>query len=136
MLLADMGADVIVVERTSTFEGFGVPAQHDVNCRGKRSIALDLKNPLGLETLLRLVAGADALLEGYRPGVAERLGFGPAACHEINPKLVYGRITGWGQDGPLAKTAGHDINFISSASTCAVIPSCVTLRMNRRIGMT
>jgi alpha-methylacyl-CoA racemase len=121
MLLADMGADVVVVERTSRFAGFGVPSQHDVNCRGKRSIALDLKNPLGLKTLLRLVAGADALLEGFRPGVAERLGFGPEACHEINPKLVYGRITGWGQDGPLAKTAGHDINFISITGALAAI---------------
>jgi alpha-methylacyl-CoA racemase len=121
MLLADMGADVIVVERASSFAGFGVPAKHDVNSRGKRSIALDLKNPLGLKTLLRLIARADAVLEGYRPGVAERLGFGPEACHEINPKLVYGRITGWGQDGPLAKTAGHDINFISITGALAAI---------------
>ena len=121
MLLADMGADVIVVERASSFAGFGVPAKQDVNSRGKRSIALDLKNPLGLQTLLELIAGADALLEGYRPGVAERLGFGPKVCHEINPKLVYGRITGWGQDGPLAKTAGHDINFISITGALAAI---------------
>jgi alpha-methylacyl-CoA racemase len=121
MLLADMGADVIVVERSSRFAGFGVPAKHDVNSRGKRSIALDLKNPLGLKTLLRLVAGADALLEGFRPGVAERLGFGPEVCHEFNPKLVYGRITGWGQDGPLATTPGHDINFISITGALAAI---------------
>jgi alpha-methylacyl-CoA racemase len=121
MLLADMGADVIVVERASEFAGFGIPAIDDVNSRGKRSIALDLKNPLGLKTLLRLIAEAEALLEGFRPGVAERLGFGPAACHAINPKLVYGRITGWGQSGPLASTAGHDINYISITGALAAI---------------
>ena len=121
MLLADMGAEVIVVERSSQSSGIGLPAKDDVHSRGKRSIALDIKHPRGLETLLRLVEGADALFEGYRPGVAERLGFGPEACHAINPGLVYGRLTGWGQDGPLANTAGHDINYISITGALAAI---------------
>ncbi len=121
MLLADMGAEVIVVERSSQPSGIGLPTKDDVHSRGKRSIALDIKHPRGLETLLRLVEGADALFEGYRPGVAERLGFGPEACHAINPGLVYGRLTGWGQDGPLANTAGHDINYISITGALAAI---------------
>lgn len=121
MLLADMGADVIVVERSSKPTGIGIPAKDDVNSRGKRSIALDLKHPLGLKALLRLIEDADALLEGFRPGVAERLGFGPEDCHAINPALVYGRLTGWGQSGPLAGAAGHDINYISITGALAAI---------------
>ena len=121
MLLADMGADVIVVERSSETVGIAVPAQKDVTSRGKRSIAIDIKNPAGLKTLLRLVETADVLFESFRPGVAERLGFGPELCHEINPKLVYGRLTGWGQHGPLANAAGHDINYISLTGALAAI---------------
>ena len=121
MLLADLGADVIVVERSSKPTGLGPPSAKDVKARGKRSIALDLKNPEGLEALLRLVERADALLEGFRPGVAERVGFGPDACLARNPKLVYGRLTGWGQTGPLATTAGHDINYISLTGPLAAI---------------
>ena len=123
MLLADMGADVIVVEKSSQFSGLGIPAASDVHSRGKRSIALDLKNPQGLDALLRLVESADVLFEGFRPGVAERVGFGPEDCHAINPGLVYGRLTGWGQNGPLAKTAGHDINYISITGALAAIGS-------------
>ena len=111
MLLADMGAEVICVERSSApvfFDG-----NKNMSARGKKSIVLDVKTSQGLEALLRLVDSADVLLEGYRPGVAEKLGFGPEVCAQRNPKLVYGRMTGWGQTGPLAKTAGHDINYIA-----------------------
>lgn len=121
MLLADMGAEVVVVERSSRTSGIAFPAAGDVNSRGKASIALDVKNPLGLETLQRLVERADVLFECYRPGVAERLGFGPEDCHAINPKLVYGRLTGWGQFGPLAESAGHDINYIAITGALAAI---------------
>lgn len=108
MLLADMGAEVIVVERASSDH-----VMPDVTRRGKKSIALNLKSKEGLETLLNLVEGADAIFEGFRPGVAERLGVGPDECLKRNPKIVYGRMTGWGQTGPLAQAAGHDINYIS-----------------------
>lgn len=108
MLLADMGADVISVERP------GVTDRDDAVCmRGRRSIGLNLKQSESVELLLDLVAKADVLYEGFRPGVAERLGIGPQQCMARNPGLVYGRMTGWGQDGPLAHTAGHDINYIS-----------------------
>ena len=110
MLLADMGAEVIVVDRATDSNKIRLP---DCNGRGKRSIALNLKSPEGIETLLALVEQADVLFEGFRPGVAEKLGVGPDDCLARNPKLVYGRMTGWGQFGPLAKTAGHDINYIS-----------------------
>ncbi len=114
MMLADMGADVLRVDRAGDVRG-GDPAlpPGDVLNRGRRSIGVDLKNPEGLETLLTLVEGADGLLEGFRPGVAERLGFGPDVCLERNPALVYGRMTGWGQEGPYSQTAGHDINYIA-----------------------
>jgi alpha-methylacyl-CoA racemase len=110
MMLADMGAEVIRVERTTRR-----PPEHrtDISFRGKRSIALDLKLPEGANALLRLLDDADALIEGFRPGVAERLGIGPEVCLKRNPKLIYGRVTGWGQDGPLANAAGHDINYIA-----------------------
>ncbi len=114
MVLADLGAEVIRVDRAS-----GVPEQmpegpaRDVLNRGRRSIAVDLKTPRGAETVLRLVESADALIEGFRPGVAERLGIGPDAALAANPRLVYGRMTGWGQDGPYADAAGHDINYIA-----------------------
>lgn len=110
MLLADMGAEVITVERTSDPSKKRLP---DCAGRNKRSIALNLKSKAGIKTLLDLVEQADVLLEGFRPGVAERLGVGPEDCHKRNPKLIYGRMTGWGQTGPLAQAAGHDINYIS-----------------------
>ncbi len=121
MLLADMGADVIVVERSTEHQGIGLPAELDIHSRGKRSIVLDLKSENGISTLLKLVEKSDVLFEGFRPGVAERLGFGPEVCHAHNPKLIYGRITGWGQTGPLAKSAGHDINYISLSGALAAI---------------
>lgn len=110
MMLADMGAEVVRIERG----GAGiVEASRDPLLRNRRSIALNLKNADGLAAALKLIGNADALIEGYRPGVAERLGLGPDVCLQRNPKLVYGRMTGWGQDGPLAKAAGHDINYIA-----------------------
>ncbi len=116
MLLADMGADIIRVDRAQSVVG-GDPASppSDVLNRGRRSIGVDLKNPEGVEALLELVEHADALIEGFRPGVCERLGIGPDVCLERNPKLVFGRMTGWGQEGPYAQAAGHDINYISLA---------------------
>lgn len=110
MLLSDMGAEVIVVDRATDPNKVRLP---DCNGRGKRSIALNLKSPEGVETLMTLVEQADVLFEGFRPGVAEKLGVGPDECLARNPKLVYGRMTGWGQFGPLAHSAGHDINYIS-----------------------
>ncbi len=120
MMLADMGADVIRVDRAANAMG-GDPEvpPSDVLNRGRRSIALDLKSPEGMAVLMDLVEHADGLIEGFRPGVAERLGFGPEACAERNPKLVFGRMTGWGQDGPYAPTAGHDINYIALAGVLA-----------------
>jgi alpha-methylacyl-CoA racemase len=112
MVLADMGADVIRIDRPGGGL-FGAGTPHDLLNRGKRSICIDLKRPEGVETVLRLVDGADALLEGFRPGVVEKLGIGPQACLARNPRLAYGRMTGWGQDGPMAQEAGHDINYIA-----------------------
>ena len=110
-LLSDMGADVIMIERPSgNFAGQGVPM---LEKRGKRSIVIDLRNEGAAEIVLKLVANADMLIEGNRPGVTERLGVGPEHCHAVNPKLVYGRMTGWGQTGPWASMAGHDINYLS-----------------------
>lgn len=112
MLLGDLGADVVRVERpTAAFDPTG--DRRDYTLRSRRSVAADLKSEAGRELVLRLIARADVLLEGFRPGVAERLGVGPQECHEVNPALVYGRMTGWGQDGPMAAQAGHDINYIS-----------------------
>ena len=112
MILGDLGADVVRVERP---RGGLDPAggRTDYTLRSRRSLAADLKTDAGRDLVLRLVAKADVLLEGYRPGVAERLGVGPQECHAVNPALVYGRMTGWGQDGPMADRAGHDINYIS-----------------------
>jgi alpha-methylacyl-CoA racemase len=114
MLLADMGAEVILVERAGT-QGADMLdlGKHAIVNRGKQSIALDLKNPEAIEAVLRLIEGADALIEGMRPGVMERLGLGPDECLARNPRLVYGRMTGWGQQGPLAQAAGHDLNYIA-----------------------
>jgi alpha-methylacyl-CoA racemase len=111
MVLSDLGADVLRVERPeSCAPGRGDPV--DPLTRGRRSIGLNLKDPDGIELLLGLLDSADVLVEGFRPGVTERLGFGPAVCAERNPRLIYARMTGWGQDGPLAPTAGHDIDYI------------------------
>ncbi len=118
MLLADLGAEVTLIERpasdsiNATGKNRGNSARSIFN-RGKRSIALDLKEPGSAEIALKLIQGADALIEGFRPGVMERLGLGPEECLAINPRLVYGRMTGWGQEGPLANAAGHDLNYIA-----------------------
>jgi alpha-methylacyl-CoA racemase len=113
MLLADMGAEVIRVERPGG--GMFPSSPLDFLSRGRRCISIDLKRPEGVELLLKLVDSADGLLEGFRPGVMERLGLGPDVCLERNPRLVYGRMTGWGREGPLAHVAGHDINYIALA---------------------
>ena len=120
MMLSDMGAEVIRVERAQSVRGPIPDGPHfDALNRGRRNIAIDLKNPDGVETLLRLVEQADAIIEGFRPGVMERLGVGPEVCLARNPKLVFGRMTGWGQTGPYARAAGHDINYISLAGALA-----------------
>lgn len=119
MLFSEMGADVLRIERLQkgaqdtkgSIRGFD--KRYRLLDRGRRSLAVDLKNPKAVEAVRRLVARSDALIEGFRPGVAERLGLGPDDCLRLNPKLVYGRITGWGQDGPLAAEPGHDINYIA-----------------------
>jgi alpha-methylacyl-CoA racemase len=117
MMLADMGAEVIRIDRqrapgaAAPFDFLG--SVHDVTARGRRSLALDLKQPAARDIVLALAARADILIEGFRPGVMERLGLGPEPCLAANPKLVYGRVTGWGQHGPLAQAAGHDINYLA-----------------------
>src|SRR6266511_600904 len=111
MLLADMGAEVLRVDRPASGAGMWPPLM----TRGRRSVAVDLKHPDGAEVVRRLAGAGDVLLEGFRPGVAERLGVGPDACLARNPRLVYGRMTGWGQDGPRSHTAGHDINYLALA---------------------
>ncbi len=116
MMLADMGAEVIRIERMPP-----PPPLPDVLARGRRSVALDLKNRDAVAVLMRLVEGCDGLIEGFRPGVAERLGFGPELCLERQPRLVYGRMTGWGQDGPLAGAAGHDLNYIALSGSLHAI---------------
>ena len=116
MLLSDLGADVMRVDRPATVAAVDPDRpSHDPMGRGKRSVGVDLKHPDGAATVLRLVAGADVLIEGFRPGVTERLGVGPEPCLAANPKLVYGRMTGWGQEGPLAQDAGHDIDYLAVA---------------------
>jgi alpha-methylacyl-CoA racemase len=118
MLLADMGADVTLIDRQSmqgeppAIAAFA-PGPDSVARRGKRSVALNLRTPPGVQVLLKMISVADVLIEGYRPGVMERLGLGPEVCLERNPRLVYGRMTGWGQHGPLSKAAGHDLNFVA-----------------------
>ncbi len=109
MILADMGAEVIRIDRA----GAGALHMKDVSSRGKKSVVINLKDPAGIETLLRMVENADVLIDPMRPGVCEKLGVGPDTCLERNPRLVFARMTGWGQDGPLAHAAGHDINYIS-----------------------
>ena len=117
MMLSDMGAEVIRVERT----GGSKKASKDVLARNRRSIAVDLKQPEGVETVLRLIESADAVFEGFRPGVMERLGLSPDICLARNPRLVFGRMTGWGQTGPMAQAAGHDINYIALAGALHAI---------------
>ena len=114
MLLADLGATVLRIDRRQPVKlGIERPLRYNLLLRNRKTIALDLKDPAAIELVLTLVEGADALIEGFRPGVTERLGLGPKACLERNPKLAYGRITGWGQEGPLAQYAGHDLNYIA-----------------------
>lgn len=114
MVLADLGATVVRVDRIGASSlPLPIPPRHDLLGRGKRSIGVDLKQPRGAALVRTLAARADVLIEGFRPGVAERLGIGPGDCHAVNPKLVYGRMTGWGQDGPLAPTAGHDLTYLA-----------------------
>ena len=114
MLLSDMGADVLRIDRAADANsGFAMEAKYSLLNRGRRSVAFDLKRPEAIEAVLRLVEKADALIEGFRPGVTERLGLGPDHCLARNPRLIYGRMTGWGQQGPLAHAAGHDINYIA-----------------------
>ncbi|MEW2397346.1 CaiB/BaiF CoA-transferase family protein [Streptomyces sp. NPDC046862] len=122
MLLADLGADVVRVDRPGG-TGLAVDPEYDVTNRNKRSVIVDLKGEGGPALVLDLVDRADILIEGYRPGVAERLGVGPETCHARNPRLVYGRMTGWGQQGPLAHRAGHDIAYIAPTGTLGMIGS-------------
>jgi alpha-methylacyl-CoA racemase len=116
MMLSDLGAEVLRIDRTDHVDANDKSRPSpDVLNRGRRSVAIDLKNERGVATAVRLLDQADVLLEGFRPGVMEKLGLGPASCWERNPRLVYGRMTGWGQDGPLSRAAGHDINYIALA---------------------
>lgn len=122
MLLADMGAEVFRIDRS---DGKGKPIDLDsrlhVLHRNRRSVAMDLKHPDAVSALLRMCASADGLVEGFRPGVMERLGLGPDACRAANPRLVYGRVTGWGQDGPMAQQAGHDINYVALSGVMGML---------------
>ena len=118
MVLADLGAEIIRVDRASAI---GTGSKQDAANRGKRSIAVDLKSEKGVEVVLKLIETADAIFEGFRPGVMERLGLGPDVCSKRNERIVFGRMTGWGQEGPLANAAGHDINYISLTGALAAI---------------
>ena len=114
MLLADLGAEVVRIDRLEAVDlGLEQDRQFNLLNRGRKSVSIDLKKGEGIDAVLRLIDGADALIEGFRPGVMEKLGLGPDVCLARNPRLVYGRMTGWGQDGPLAHAAGHDINYIA-----------------------
>lgn len=121
MMLADHGADVLRIDRPGAGGALGLPTACDLSARGRPAIALDLRSEAGLATARELVDAADVLVEGFRPGVMERLGLGPEACLARNPRLVYGRMTGWGQDGPLAHTAGHDLNYLALTGGLAPI---------------
>ncbi|MET7764579.1 CaiB/BaiF CoA-transferase family protein [Streptomyces sp. NPDC005393] len=121
MVLADLGADVVRVDRPGSTGGLRIDPDYDLANRNKRSVLLDLKSERGVAAVLDLVERADILIEGYRPGVAERLGVGPDACLARNPKVVYGRMTGWGQQGPLAESAGHDIGYIAVTGALGMI---------------
>lgn len=114
MLLSDLGADVLRIDRIHASDsGIDMPEKYNLLHRGRRSVAMDLKRPESVAAVLKLISQADAVIEGFRPGVAERLGLGPDQCRAVNPKVVYGRMTGWGQDGPLAQAPGHDLNYIA-----------------------
>jgi alpha-methylacyl-CoA racemase len=121
MMLSDMGAEVLRVDRADVVGDEATPPLWDVNARGRRSVGIDLKHPAGREAFLRLVEQADALIEGFRPGVMERLGVGPEDCLARRPALVYGRMTGWGQTGPYAQSAGRDVNYVALSGTLAMI---------------
>ena len=122
MILADLGATVIRVDRPENSDlGISVPASRALLNRGRPSIIVDLKKPAGAKTVLRLLDGVDGLIEGMRPGVIERLGLAPRVCLARNPRLVFGRVTGWGQSGPRAPSAGHDINYIAAAGALSAI---------------
>ena len=122
MLLADMGASVVRIERPLNHEPiFAADARFNIMNRSRPMVSVDLKTPRGVQLVLDLCRDADAIFEGFRPGVMERLGLGPEACLARNPKLVYGRMTGWGQQGPLADTTGHDANFIALSGVYAAI---------------
>jgi len=123
MLLADLGAEVTRVDRVTVLEnGYPFnPLDDPGTMRGRRSVAVNLKDPRGIEVVLDMVRQADVLLEAFRPGVAERMGIGPEACHAVNPGLIYGRVTGWGRNGPLSGTAGHDMTYIALSGTLATI---------------
>ena len=122
MLLADLGAEVIRIDRLQASDlGFAVELRYDLLNRGKKAAAVDIKSPEGVAVVKELVGAADALIEGFRPGVMERLGLGPDVCREINPRLVFGRMTGWGQTGPLKALAGHDINYIAMSGALNAI---------------
>jgi alpha-methylacyl-CoA racemase len=122
MLLADLGAEVVSVQRLAPSDlGFDIDRRYDLPNRSKQAVAVDLKAPEDVAVVKDMIAKADMLIEGFRPGVMERLGLGPNVCLALNPRLVYGRMTGWGQDGPLAHTAGHDINYIAIAGALAAI---------------
>ena len=120
MILSDLGADVLRVDRAERC-GPDSPQPPDPLSRGRRSLGLNLKDPAAIGLLLRLIEDADVLVEGFRPGVAERLGFGPQVCAERNPRLIFARMTGWGQDGPLAPTAGHDIDYIAISGALGLV---------------
>src|SRR5262245_15324969 len=120
MILSDLGADVLRVERPESCQP-GRPTPVDPLSRGRRSIGLNLKDQAGVELLLTLVSAADVLVEGFRPGVTERLGFGPDVCAQRNPALIFARMTGWGQVGPLAPTAGHDIDYIAISGALSTV---------------
>src|SRR3990170_7690653 len=122
MLLADLGATVLRIDRPQPAElGINRPLKYNLLLRNRQTIGLDLKQPAAVAAVLELVEQADALIEGFRPGVTERLGLGPDRCLAVNPRLVYGRMTGWGQDGPLPPTAGHDIDYIALAGVLHAI---------------
>jgi alpha-methylacyl-CoA racemase len=124
MLLGDMGADVVRIDRVEATElGIAFPAEFDLRSRNKRSVAIDLKRAEGVGAFMRLVERADVLLEGFRPGVMERLGIGPDVCLARRPPLVYGRATGWGREGALVREAGHDINFIAVTGALGAVDS-------------
>lgn len=122
MLLADLGAEVLSIQRVISADlGFDVPTRYDLLNRNKQALAVDLKSPEGVRLVLELIHDSDLLIEGFRPGVMERLGLGPEPCMAANPGLIYGRMTGWGQTGPLAARAGHDINYIAMSGALAAI---------------